>query len=322
MIYSLFFILILLFFSASFSGFETALFSLTRHERDRLRMGGGFSTLIEKVLARPSQLLTTLLLGNEVVNVAISILAGGIAYDWMTGHDIRFVHLITVIVTTFVLLVFGEILPKNVAIRNRLPLSQALILPYQLFSWLVTPLRIFLTRVTERFVALFGAEPVRRLIVEEELTTLLEMGRREGTLAELEGTLIQNTLDFSGIQVSRIMTPRERIVAVPETFSLTAILEVMRNNRFSRIPVYRDRLDQVIGILHAKELLHLKLNQEKAINPSEIVKTYAPLRPEQSLSEVFEEFKKLRVHIGLVRRADQQIIGLVTMDDLLGRLFP
>ena len=316
-------ILLLLVISASFSSFETALFSLSPVERQRLKTaGGGLSAPIPKILEKPRELLTTVLFGNELVNVAISILAGGLAYDLLEGHDPRLVYLLAITVTTFFLLVFGEIVPKNVAVRNSLMVSQLLVLPFRLFSWLVAPFRLVLVRLADRLVKLFGADPRRgRMIVDEELKTLLELGRREGTLEDLERTLIQNALDFSGVRVAEIMTPREKIVAIPQNLTLPQVLDFLYDHRFSRLPVFRRDLDDVVGVLLAKELTALRLSRSQTVPFDKILKPFAEIHPDQDLAEAFREFQKKRIHMGIVRDMGTTL-GLVTMDDLLRRFFP
>ena len=317
---------LLLLFSASFSGLETALFSLSPLQRYRLRETGGVSSLVTKVLERPRELLTTLLLGNELVNVAISILAGGWAYDLLVGYDVRTATLLSIGITTLVLLIVGEIVPKNIAIRIPLILSQVLIVPYKLFSWLVLPFRLSFTKVTDWIVSLFGADPRkgRRLIVDEELRSLIELGRTEGTLADLERTLIQNALDFSNLKVGQVMTPRQRIVAIPVNLSFNKILKVLGENRYSRLPVYEQGLDHIIGVLHAKELLSFPSQSKDSKWPplSELLKPYTPVSPEESLDHLFQEFQGSRIHMGVVRDGAGHVVGLITMDDLLRRFFP
>lgn len=314
-------ILVLLGLSASFSSFETALFSLSSLEKHRLQSGSGLSPYIGKVLERPRELLTTVLLGNELVNVGISILGGGLFYQLFRGYDARVVYVLAIVVTTFLVLVFGEIVPKNVAIRNRVVVSQLLILPYNFFAWLVTPFRIVMSYFTDRLVGLFGSGPQRRLIVEEEFQTLLDMGQKEGTLADLERNLIKNMLDYSSMTVSEIMTPRQEIVAIPENSSLKQVFEVLRTRRYSRIPVYKENLDRLVGILHVKELVRLRLSPIDELPLSTLLKPFAEVRPDEALSGALEKFKQKKVHMGVVLDHNQQCVGLVTMDDLLGRIF-
>jgi CBS domain containing-hemolysin-like protein len=312
--------------SAAFSGFETALFSLSPMQRFRLKEAGGVATLIHRILEKPRELLTTLLFGNELVNVAISIIAGGLAYDVLTRVPVRTAFLISTAVTTLVILIFGEILPKNFSIRIPVLVSQVLVVPYLLFAWLVYPFRIIFTKIADGIVLLFGGDPKkgRRLIVEEELRSLLEHGQQEGTLADLERTLIQSALDFSGLKLFKVMTQREKIVAIAAESELPEILRTIQEKRFSRIPVYEKNLNQVVGILHAKELLGFRCNGKGAEGFSlrDILKPHMEVSPDETLDSVFQKFQRYRVHMGVVKDRTQKVIGLITMDDLLRRFFP
>lgn len=318
-------ILFLLILSASFSSLETALFSLSPVERRKLKQAGGVSAFITKTLDRPRELLTTVLFGNELVNVAISILAGSLALELWGEKDIRLVYLVSIAVTTLIILIVGEIVPKNIAVRNALLVSQVLILPYRLFSLLVTPFRVALAKIVDSLVGVAGLDPEkgRRLIVEEEFRDLLELGGEEGGLAPLETGLIRGALDFSNVRVHQIMTPRQKIVAVPQGLSLPAVLKRLHENRFSRIPVYEGDLNNVVGVLFAKDLLPHRVAHPDPVPPSlqEILKPFATVDPGDSLDEVFQKFRSRQVHMGIVRGDRGSVLGLVTMDDLLRRFF-
>jgi CBS domain containing-hemolysin-like protein len=314
---------LLIAFSAAFSSFETALFSLSPFQRFKLKQGGGLPERISRLLDHPRQLLTTVLLGNEVVNVAISILAANVAYHLLSECNQRTVFLISTAVTTLVLLIVGEIIPKNIAIRSPVFVAEMLILPYQLFAWLVWPFRVVFTKIADNIVRLFGADPRkgRRMIVEEELRSLLELGQKEGTLADFERKLIQNSLDFSDLKVFKIMTQRENIVAVSVTTPFPEILKTLRKKRYSRIPVFEGDVNHLIGVLHLKELQAFRLMPKEAPPLQSILKPYLEVFPEEKLDSLFEKFREARVHMGIVRDKTGKVIGLVTMDDLLRRFF-
>lgn len=322
-----FLILIILFAtSAAFSGFETALFSLSPLQKHRLKEVGGVGTLVSRVIEKPREILTTLLFGNELANVAISIIAGGIAYEVLTSVSIRTAFMIATLVTTIVILIFGEILPKNIAIRTPALASQVLVVPYLLFAWVVFPFRYIFTKIADGIVLLFGGDPKkgRRLIVEEELRSLLEHGKQEGTLEALEGMLIQNALDFSALKLFKVMTQRENIVAVPADATLPDLLKTIREKKISRIPVYEGNLNQIVGILHAKELLRFRPDGPETKNFSlhDILKRHMDVSPDETLDHVFQKFQHYRVHMGIVKDRTQKVIGLITMDDLLRKFFP
>lgn len=292
-----------------------------------MKEAGGLPALIHKVLEKPREFLTTVLFGNELVNVAIAILSGAIAYDFLVGLPDRTVYLLSTAVTTLVILIVGEIVPKNIAIRIPVLVAQFIIVPYLLFAWLITPFRVLFTKIADAIVRLFGADPrkARRLIVEEELRSLLEQGKKEGTLADLERTLIQNALDFSDLKVFKVMTQRENIVALPVGTTLPEALKILEKKRRSRFPVYEDNnLNRVIGILHAKELLPFRLdpNAGDKLKLRDILKPHIDVSPEETLDQVFQKFQQFRVHMAIVKDRTQKVIGLMTMDDLLRRFFP
>ena len=309
----------LLILSASFSSFETALFSLSPVQKYRMKQAGFLSLLLTRAVSKPRELLTTVLLGNELVNVAISILAGMLAYDIFQAYGPQSVYLVCTAITTLVILIFGEIVPKNIAVRSPLIVGRALIVPYQIFSWAVFPLRWILVRIANGIVRLFGANPHQgpRMIVEEELRNLLQQGKEEGTFADLERKLIQNALDFSRVTVRHIMTPREKIIAIPfvAPFSVSGILQLIEEERHSRYPVYDGQLDQILGVLHTKELLpHRFLD---IVNLKDRLKPYVEAAPDEALESLFEKFRKLKLHMAIVRSERGKVVGLITMDDLL-----
>lgn len=317
-------IIFLLSFSAFFSGLESALFSLSQLDRHRLKQSGGVSALIVKALERPREVLTTILFGNELVNVAISILAASLVYHYFSPdwHS-RTSYLLSVGVTTLMILIFGEIVPKNVAVRNPILFSQFLILPYQIFSWVVTPFRYLFTGVINRVVGLFGIQLThqRRLIMEEEIKTLLELGRQEGTLDDLERNLIQNVFDFSALRVLGVMTPRTEMVMMLEALSISEVFQLVEQTPFSRFPVYRGDPNNVVGIFLTKNLLPFRIaDPDVSAKLSDLLIPFVVVQPDQTLDEAFFLMRSKQVHMAIVKQG-QQVVGLVTMDDLLRKFF-
>ncbi len=310
-------------FSAAFSSFETALFSLSESERAKMKEAGGVSAYIYKVVQKPRALLTTVLLGNEVVNVSISILAGGLSYIFMKHVDAHYATLLTVGVTTMVILVFGEIIPKNIAVRMPMLVAQMLIIPYLAFAWVVTPFRFVFYKVSGWFVAWFGGDPKnsRRMIVEEELRDLLEMGKNEGTLPHLERGLIQNTMDFYAVKVRDAMTPRETIMGINIEATYRDVLKILEKRRYSRLPVYEKDLNFVIGILHVKELLSHDPDDKIAHDLQEHLKPFTVVSPDEILDNLLQEFQKKKIHMAIVKENSGPVIGLITLDDVVRRLF-
>lgn len=316
-------ILLLLACSALFSSLETALFSLSAYDRHRLKQSGGISTLVLKTIEHPREVLSTILFGNELVNVAISVLVASMVYGlfYSGGAESRGAYLASVGGTTLLLLVFGEITPKNIAVRNPIFLAQVLIIPYQAFYWLITPLRFVLSHLTDFIVGLFGveAQKQRRLIVEEEIETLLEMGNRQGTLGALETDLIRGTFDFSQIRVAQVMTPREKVIAIAINTPMDEIFSRFEATVFSRFPVYEGDLDHVVGIFLAKNLLPYRLGEQTMpVNWADLLVPFSIVQSDQTLDDAFFMLQSQQVHMALVKTRER-VVGLVTMDDLLNK---
>ncbi len=316
----------LLAFSACFSGLETALFSLSPYRRMHLKKAGGVAGFVDRILQKPREIMTTLLFGNELVNVAISIIAGRIAYGGLIGYTAQETFWISTGVTTLVILIFGEILPKNIAIRTPTLVSQVLAVPYVIFSWCISPLRWFFTKATDALILFFGGDPAknRHLIVEEELRHLLEQGHQSGTLADVERLMFQNALDFAATDLFRVMIQRENIAAVPLNAPITDVLGLIRKHKFSRMPIYEGDLNHIVGILHTKDLIPYWAHPEQTdqFSLGAFLRPVLTFSPHDTLDHVFRKFQSDRVHMAIVKDATGRVIGLLTMDDVLRKFFP
>lgn len=314
MLWYLLAIVILLAFSAFFSGAETALFSLTHSQREALRhLRPSASKSTERLLADPDRLLGTLLLGNLVSNTAISGLATVLflALARQGGYPEALVIGIGGIAVTLVLLVFGEVAPKIVASRHaaRLAVVTApLLTPLQ---GVLTPIARVLTAVAKQLTP-GRSEPDR--LSDEEMHTMVELGRRRGVLEGSEDEILLNLIGLDRRTVSEVMTPRIDIVAAPEHATVAEALSVARRSGFSRLPVYRDSIDQVTGTLHVKELLTAA--DETA--PVTSIRRPAHFAPEvKPLPELLDETRRKGSHIVIIVDEFGQTAGLVTLEDLL-----
>ena len=313
---------LLLVFSASFSSVEAALFSLSRIDLKAMKKSGSLiGKQILTVLSDPRDLLTTILFGNEFINVGIAILAGSLAYSLMEGQSWTLIYLVSVGASTLFILIFGEIIPKTLALRNAVSVSYLFIGPLQLFAWLTFPFRYVLTWLINRLLLLLGGDPEKthRMIMEEEFMQLVDIGHEAGTIEEIERTFIENIFEFDDRQVKEIMTPRGDIIALDDKVTAEEVLRFTQSKKFSRIPIYKDTLDQIEGVLFTKDLIIFKMGQPLNSKINHLLREPYFISPKIVLSEALEAFKKRRVHIALVRERNK-IVGLVTMDDLLREL--
>lgn len=319
-------IFFLLLFSAFFSGSEAALFSLNRLEIDRIRaVKENIGRTIAELLEKPRALITTIFLANEVVNSAISILAASVFHALLPHLRWQWVSLVSIAVSTTLLLFLGEIIPKAVALRNADTFSIACAGPVSVFFRMIAPLRIVLTKIADGIIALFGSKPQSdaEIIKEEEFRFMVETGGESGVLEPLEEELIQNVFDFGDKTVSEIMTPRGKIFSLPCDLPWIEFLNKMRSEKFGRVPIYKTKPDNVIGILFVKDLLKqgFFLKEELSCELETLLRKPYSISPKKKLDELFHEFKTGKVHMALVVDELGALVGLVSMDDLLRELF-
>lgn len=318
-------LLIILFLcSAFFSGSETALFSLSRVELHKFRESRSRSAKnLVKALKKPRQTLVTILLGNEFANISISI-AGAAMINRLLQSSVESETLIAVATITPLVLVFGEIIPKNLSLRYAKQLSQMMIWPLKFFHDLITPIRVVLTWFADEMVRLFGgsAEAVDGMIMEQEYRRLIDLGRKEGVIVEKERELIHNVFEFSDKVVRHIMTNAERIFLLPIDLPYESLMDEIKSTQFSRVPFYDGDRSNIIGVLHVRDLLpfHRRRRGGEDVDMRDQLNPPLFVGPDTPLETLLREFQRTHVHMAIVRDGEA-VRGLVTMDDVLEELF-
>lgn len=318
-------ILIFLCCSAFFSASETALFSLSSVHVHKLKKSKKRSAeMIVAALKRPRDTLVTILLGNELVNISISI-AGAAIISRIVKLPVETGTLVAVAAITPIVLIFGEILPKNISLRNASTLSHVIIWPLRFFHGAVTPFRVILTWIADRMVRIFGGgkEPFQAVIMEEEYRRLIDLGRKEGVIVEEERELIHNVFDFSDKVVRDIMTPADKIFMLPIDTPYDRMVAEIKNADFSRVPFYDGDRSNIAGILHVRDLQRLHrgilagnvLNLKDYLNPPLFVECETPLE------HLLKGFQRTQMHMAFISGDDGAVKGIVTMDDVLQELF-
>jgi putative hemolysin len=322
--FSILLFFILLCCSAFFSSSETALFSLSRIQIHKFRSSKNRAAqAVVSCLRRPRHWLATILLGNELVNVLISIIGASIINHYFP-YSMKWKTVMAILIVTPVVLIFGEILPKNLAIRHAPVFATLYIYPLGLFHKIVKPLRVFLTKFADRMVIFFGGHPekLHPMVMEEEFRRLVDLGRQEGVIVEEEREMIHKVFDFTDKNIATIITPVEKIFSLSVERSYEDILEQLKNVHFSRVPIYEEDLSNIIGILHVRDLFlfHRKRQAGGAQSIRSILRRPIIISPERKLETLLQEFKRERVHMAIVKE-NGQVKGLVTMDDVLEEIF-
>lgn len=309
MIYKIVAIIILLIFSAFFSGSETALFSLDPVALRKLRRRGRSTKNVNFLLRNPIRLLATILMGNMLVNVTASSLAASIAIAIWGDKGVG----ISIWVMTFVLLLFGEVSPKRYAVERsgEFSLFSSRVLIY--ISKFFYPGYWLLNRFLGRFISFGRKEPT---LTEEELRTIIDIGHREGVVAGHEKELIGAVLGFTDTLVKDVMTKRESIKAGSVDLRQGEFINLAKEFKHSKLPVYKNSLDNIMGIVYAKELF---LYPEKPF--TEIMKPVLSVPYNKKIKDILQIFERENIKIAIVLDEVGLTCGLVTMEDIIEEVF-
>jgi putative hemolysin len=313
---------LLLVCSAAFSGSETALFSLSRLQLLALKEERHPKCKsIRGLLDRPRRLLISLIMGNEFSNVVASTIATSTA---VTAYGEGGKWLAFLIMTASVLL-FGDLIPRSIALANPVRFSALVSEPLGLFVRAVTPLRKLVRIITDGILRIIPADTTagQPFFMESDFLQLVEKGHEEGVVEEMERDLIRRVMAFGDTGVNEIMTPRMDMFTVPIDIGVGDLVESIKTHHFSRIPVYDAEPDNIVGIFHAKDILTIDPSEE-AWNKkrfTSLLRSPCFVPVSKKVDVLFKEFQTKRIHVAIVVDEYGGISGLVTMEDLLEELF-
>jgi len=299
---------VLLVLSGFFSSAETALFSISKTKARHLaKKKGNTYKLIKKMKDDPHRLLTTILIGNNVVNVAAAAMATSVAINIFPNYAVG----IATGIMTFLILVFGEVLPKSIATRNNVLIAGIIIHPIYWLSILLYPAVIFLIFIPK----LTGKIKKTPTVTEEELMTFVEVVEEEGEIKEEEKQLIHKIFEFDDTNASEIMTPRADmfVIEADDKLHLDAIIK----SGYTRIPVIEDNIDNVVGIINIKDLFLRQLISDAKIDVRKIMTKPYFVPENKKLDKLLHQFKKREYHIAIVVDEHGGVSGLITLEDAL-----
>ncbi|MGE5810873.1 MAG: hemolysin family protein [Ignavibacteria bacterium] len=313
---------IFIFLSSFFSGSEVALFSLDRKKlRNSLLKNPLILRYLTDLLDHPRRLLITILLGNTIVNVAASIIAVTLALEVFSDTSLSkdFILTIQIIVLTVVIILFGELLPKVLASRFPFSVSKAVAVPLYFLSVLVYPVAEFITEAIRLITSKIKLDKRKSAILPDEIPELADLGHERGTIEESEHELIHGIVSFKSVAVHEIMTPRVDIVALPSDTTFDNLLSIITSSGHSRLPLYEDDLDEIIGIIYAKDLLPYIKDKELRIqfNMKKLVRKPIFVPGSKMINSMMYEFQEKKMHIAIVVDEFGGTAGLVTLEDII-----
>lgn len=307
--------------SAFFSSSETAFFALRRV--DFLRWseeGNRLAGAIEKMLEAPGKLIATIFIGNEVANVAISSVIAALLIREFPAHG----ELPALLLGTLGILILGDIAPKCIVWPRARAWSLIAFRPFRIFEWLVSPLRFLLEKAASGILRVIGGGSLpasRGALTEREFRALVDVGEETGTLDPGETELIHNIFELTDQRAGEIMTPLADVFMVPATLPYPELLAEFRRYRRSRIPVYEGDRRNIVGVLHFKELLRPMAQGGTDVDWRDFVALPVVVPASKKLPLLLREFQKLKIHLALVVDEFGELVGIVTLEDVLEELF-
>ena len=309
-------LVILLVLSASCSACEAAMLAINKVRlRHEVEQGHRAAQLTFALLTQLDRVIGTLLIANNLLNVTISAIGSWI---FVTHFGPQRGLVFATVVTTTILLVVGEVTPKLFATTHAEVVAFALVRPLRFLMRLLHPIATFFTWSGRSLLRLLRIPTARRspLVTEEELKVMIQMGREAGVLNESELRMLQRIFEFSDSTVRDAMVSRQQIAGVDLNTHADALLDVLIEEGHSRIPVYRGTLDDVVGVIYARDLLAM-VRHSRLFVLSDLIRPIAVVSETKRIAELLGEFQRDKCQIAIVKDVKGVTSGLVTLEDLL-----
>ncbi len=307
-------IALLILLSSFFAAAEMAFVSIDRIKvREESVKGKKNAILLEKLLESPDEVVSAVVVCNNLVNITASILAGTIATDLLGNIGVG----IATAVMTSLIIVFGEVIPKAFGINNAqfaFKVSRHLHFIRTIFY----PIVKALTVISDAFLKIFGKEKRGKLIVtEEEIKTMMDLGVQTGTIKKDEKELVEEIFDFDETEAKEVYVPVKQILGLQENDTVEELINKSIKTGHSRFPVYRENKEDIEGMVHVKDAL-LK---DKNIPVKEIMREIIKIPPKMKVDDVLRKMQRMKMHMAVIQSKEGKIIGLVTMEDLIEEVF-
>ena len=308
-------LIVLILLSAFFSSLETALFHLKPHSE--------INNSTKKLLKHPKRLLASLLTGNPIVNIGLGSLAASytlILYNanyFPQNFSLSFVLILEVIIITIILLIFGEVIPKTYAISRSERLANLFSGILSLILKLIYPITFLFYHITKLVIKILPINKEQIFDSEEELIMLAEVGEEEGTLDQEESGMIQSVFEFKNKLVKEILTPRVDLVSLDSMQSLDDAMDTIMKDKFSKIPVYKNSIDNIKGILYAKDIIPYLIGSRPEIDLLKITREPYFIPETKPIDDLLKEFKAKKTNIAIAVDEWGGTSGIVTLEDIV-----
>lgn len=299
--------------SAIFSGSEAAILSISPDRARQLIEEGGVKARAMKFMSEKSnQLLTTILVGNNIVNILAASLATVIIARYFAEDAVG----ISTAITTIVILIFGEITPKTFARSHSESLAVVAIRLLQTLYYLLYPVTQGLTWVIEKLLGK-NAQIRGRVVTRDDIEFMVNKAEKEKTIDSKQIELLSSILDFPTIKVKDIMVPRTKVNFIDSTYSYDQILRLMREATHSRYPVCKRDLDHALGFVHVKDISLISPEEKRNFNVKKYLKPPFFVYEHMKVQAVFDHMNRKKLHLALVKDENGLVVGIITLEDII-----
>ena len=314
-IISILVIICLILLSAFFSSAEMAFISVNRAVvKEKAREGDKHAIILDRLLKKPENVISAIVIGNNLVNILASIIAGTVATIVFGNIGIG----IATVVMMLLVIIFGESTPKSFGIRNmRFALRVAR--PLAFITKIFHPVVLLLTGISNVLIRLVGGKSrSRSIITEREIMAMMRLGEAEGTIERDEREMVKDVFKFDETHASDVYTPLEKVVFLQENSTIADLIQKSIQTGFSRFPVYRNSFDDIIGMVHVKDILTVT---EKNVSVKSIMRPILKIDSSMKVDDVLRIMKARKTHLALLHTTDGKTRGLVSMEDLIEEIF-
>jgi putative hemolysin len=303
--------------SAFFSGSEAALMSLPHEKAKQIAEEHGLdSWAMKRWLEMPNDLLTTILVGNNFVNILIAALSTNIAERYFSNDALA----LSVGITTVMILLFGEIAPKTFGRGNSEKFAPTCVMVLTGCYYLMWPIVKAFTKIIQ--IVLGKNASVRsRAVTKDDIEVMVEMAEEERTMDSKQIDLLNSILEFPSIKVKDIMVSRTQIEALKRNASFNDVIKTVREVAHSRYPVYDEDLDDVLGFLHVKDLAFMGTEEQKNFDITKYIKPPFFVYEHMKIQAVFDHMNRKKVHLALVKDENGVVVGMLTLEDIMEEIF-
>ena len=312
-------ILGLILLSGFFSITESSIFSLQRYQIELIKKRSKVGNVLESFVKKPASIIATILLADEILNVTITSLISTKLDEVFTGRiSEELISVIAILITSIIVLIFCEIIPKTIGVKFSRKLSVIVARPVAILNKVLYPLTLFFDYLSNQLIKIFGVKSESIITNENSapITSLIDIGEDSGSVKRSESQLIDNFLKLEEIPLSKILTPEPDLLILNSNISSNEALRLIKEKGFSRIPVYQGDSDNIIGVLYSKDLLN---SPSSDFYPLLREPFFVPIQ--KNAFSLLREMQLMRLHMAIVIDEYGRLKGIVTLDDILEEIF-